>query len=70
MTSRVPDTRSELVDLFQDVLEGWLLVGALRCQRLLRVVVVQDGGDGVAHSSLVAPEEHKDRTMRVSRGQM
>lgn len=43
----------------QDLLKGRFLVGALGREWLLRVVVVQDGGDRVSHSSLVAPEKTK-----------
>ena len=37
------------------LLEGGPLIGALGREGFLRVVVVQDGGDRVAHSSFVTP---------------
>lgn len=43
----------------KDVLEGRPLVGAFGRQRLVAVVVVQDGGDGVAHGALVAPDREQ-----------
>lgn len=38
------------------LLECRFLIGALGCEGFLRVVVVQDGGDGVAHGPFVTPE--------------
>ena len=42
------------------LLEGGPLIGALWGEGLLRVVVVQDGGDGVAHRAFVTPGNTMD----------
>ncbi len=62
---RLVHTAVQSFDIIMNLLEGGFLIGALWSEEFLGVVIMEDGGHRVTHSSFIAPESQCKDSLHI-----